>query len=460
MLTTFAGRYKSPAGRGSPVDSQCDVGMMRGTRRPFRQARAITVRRGQRTPRLRRLLRAPVLAAILLSLLAPLAPDLTLAPTRASDGSIAGLPAIHRWLEDPPIPDGSGVAVPDRRVAGGFVPTPARDAAQVPAPPAVDELAYQAALDAARAEGRAHGVTAAVVRDGELLWSGASGRPRDGRSPLTASSAMVIGSVTKTFVAATVLQLAEEGRLGLDDAIRDHLPELTLLSEEITVRQLLDHTSGLADLFNDETRRGLEEHPERAWTSAEILASLHDPWYAPGESWAYANTNYYLLGMLVERLTGAPLADALAERFLVPLGLEGTRILTGVEGDPLEPAWTSIFWASGAMAATGPDLARWGDALFADGLLDAATRVEMLDVTNDHDYGLGVQRLEVGETEGIGHTGLLNTYTTLLFHVPEQRATVALLVNRSHVDLAAMLQADPRDGASLLDLALGAGDTR
>ena len=73
---------------------------------------------------------------------------------------------------------------------------------------------------------------------------------------------------------------------------------------------------------------------------------------------------------------------------------------------------------------------------------------------NDHDYGLGVQRLKVGRVRGIGHTGLLNTYTTLLFHVPEERVTVALLVNRSHVDLGGMLTAEPPDGPSLLELAL------
>lgn len=397
-------------------------------------------------PRLRRWPRAP-LVALLLSLLAPLAPELTLAPTRASDGP-TGVPAVMRWLEEQPIPE-TPSRFGDRRMAGGLVPVqqPSAEA------PVVDTTAFERALDAARAEGRAYGVTFAVVRDGEVLWTGASGRARDAQTSLTPESSMVIGSVTKTFVAATVLQLVSEGRLALDDAVRDHLPELTQVSDEITVRQLLDHTSGLADLFNDATRRGLEDDPGRGWTSAEILASLHTPWFEPGESWAYSNTNYFLLGILVERITGGALADALAERFVSPLGLDGTRLLAGIAGDPLEPAWTSIFWASGAMVAPAADLARWGDALYTDGVLSVDLRAEMMRV-NDDDYGLGLQRIEVGELEGIGHTGLLNTYTTLLFHVPEDDVTLALLVNRSHVDLGAMLQAEPRDGPSLLDLAL------
>jgi D-alanyl-D-alanine carboxypeptidase len=336
----------------------------------------------------------------------------------------------------------------DRRTAGGMLP------AELVAWDAVRAADYQRALDAARATGGAYGVTFAIVRDGGLEWAGSSGRGRDGRSPLAPDTPMVIGSVTKTFVAAAVLLLAEQGRLSLDDSVRDHLPELRQLSRRITVRQLLDHTSGLADLFNDATRRGLENEPSRGWSAAEILGSLRAPWYEPGVGWAYANTNYYLLGLITERLTDASLAEVLGRDFLEPLRLDGTRILTGAEGDPLEPAWTTIFWASGAMAAPVADVARWGHALYAGPVLSSASRAAMLTM-NAHDYGFGVQEITVGDLEGYGHTGLLNTYTTLLFHAPSEGVTVALLVNRSHVDLAGMLRARPGSGPSLLELATG-----
>jgi D-alanyl-D-alanine carboxypeptidase len=290
--------------------------------------------------------------------------------------------------------------------------------------------------------------------DGTLAWSGASGTGSDGDSPLAADAPMVIGSLTKTFVAAAVLQLADEGRLELDDPVTEHLPGLDGLGEAITIRQLLDHTSGLADLFNDDTRRGLEDDPGRAWTAAEVLATLRAPWYAPGEGWAYANTNYFLLGLLVERLTGATLADALAERFLAPLSLDGTRVLTGAEGDPLDAAWTTIFWASGAMAAPAADLATWGDALYRGDVLAPETRAMMLP-TLGKDYGLGVQRLRIGGNAAYGHTGLLDSYTALLAHIPESGVTLAMLVNRSHAELGGMLRAAPPGGGrSLLDLAL------
>jgi len=298
-------------------------------------------------------------------------------------------------------------------------------------------------------------ITARVLRDGEIAWSGVSGRARDGRTPLTEQTPFVIGSVTKTFVAATILQLVEEGLLELDDPVRRHLPRLTMVGTEITVRQLLDHTSGLADLFNDATRRGIEEHPELAWSADEVLATLHEPWYDPGEGWAYANTNYFLLGMIVERVTGATLAEELQRPFFGPLGLGTTRVLDGRAGDPLQPAWTTIFWASGAMSSSATDIARWGDALYDGDLLSARARREML-LVNEDDYGLGAQRIELdAETAGYGHTGLLNTYTTLLLHLPREDVTLALLVNRTDVDLAAALAARPPGGASLLELARG-----
>jgi D-alanyl-D-alanine carboxypeptidase len=331
-------------------------------------------------------------------------------------------------------------------------PVPRRSTA-VPAPPTADDIRFLAAVEAARARGEAYGVTFAAVRDGELIWSGASGRYRDGVTALGGDDPQVIGSLTKTFVAATILQLVEEGRLSLGDTVRRHLPGEGAVTPDITIRQLLDHTSGLADVFNDTTKVGIEQHPEEAWSAAEIMETLHAPWYRPGEGYAYANTNYYLLGMVIEKLTGATLADELARRFFRPLHLRTTTVISADAGEdsPLEPAWATIFWASGAMSASAGDVARWGDALYGDAVLSEASRAEMLKL-NDEDYGLGVQRIEVPGAVGHGHTGMLKTYTSLLLHLPEQNVTIVLLVNRTHVDLAGMLAAAPPGGPSLLEL--------
>jgi D-alanyl-D-alanine carboxypeptidase len=384
-----------------------------------------------------------------------LSPDRTLAPIIAVEplsvdvqqvDTVVGTPVASRHVR--PVDFAPQVSI---RPAPQPAPSPAPQPSAAPA----NEASYIAAIEAARAHGEAYGVTFAAVREGEVLWSGAAGRYRDGATPLNGADPLVIGSVTKTFVSAAVLQLVEEGRLSLGDTVRKHLPQETAVTPDITIRQLLDHTSGLADVFNDTTKIGIETHPEHAWSASEIMATLHAPWYAPGQGWAYANTNYYLLGLVIERVTGATLADELERRFFRPLGLDSTSMLTGdpTNGDSLEPAWATIFWASGAMSASAADLARWGDALYGeDHVLAEATRAEMMKLNEDK-YGLGVQRIEVPGAVGYGHTGMLKTYTSMLLHLPTENVTLALLVNRTHVDLGGMLAARPAGGPSLLDLA-------
>jgi D-alanyl-D-alanine carboxypeptidase len=400
-----------------------------------------------------------MMTATLLSLLVILSPDLTLAPLSAIEplGGLGVRPVDElRPARRPgpirPLDAGSGTV---RAVTSAAQPA----TASVAALPEADLGRWDAALDAARAYAGAYGITFAMARDGQLVWSGATGRHRDGRTELLGDDALVIGSLTKTFVSATVLQLVDEGRIGLDDRVSAHLGSVRTLAPEITIRQLLNHTSGLADVFNDATKVGIERFPGRYWDATELFATLHAPWYEPGDGYAYANTNYYLLGLLIERITGSTLADELERRFTGPLGLASTRILTGQHDGDLEPAWATIFWASGAMAASAGDLARWGDALYGDGTLSAETRAEMLKLNGERfgdpgeNYGLGVQRIEVPGAVGQGHTGMLKTYTSLLLHLPEQDVTLALLVNRTHVDLAGTLAAKPLNGPSLLELA-------
>jgi D-alanyl-D-alanine carboxypeptidase len=416
-------------------------------------ARAIPVR-GATKSRTRPRLHIPVFA-FLLSLLVLLSPDLTLAPLGAVEphGSV-----VTQDVDQVRVPSRPGRLRPiDVELWAARAPSavrrPAVEAIPVTVPPVVDPT-VAAALEAARSYGEAFGITCAAVRDGQVLFSGAAGRYRDGVTPIGGNDSLVIGSVMKTFVAATILQLAEEGRLTLDDTVLSHLPRESSVTPDITIRQLLDHTSGLADVFNDTTKTGIETHPEHAWGARELMATLHAPWYRPGEGYAYANTNYYLAGLIIERLTRSSLADELDRRFFGPLGLDTAHILTGQPGELLEPAWATIFWASGAMSASAADLARWGDALYGGPVLTPSSRSTMLATHNAENYGLGVQRIEVPGAAGYGHTGMLKTYTSLLLHLPEQNVTISLLVNRTHVDLAGMLAARPPGGGpSLLQLA-------
>lgn len=388
-----------------------------------------------------------LLGALALALLV-VSPDLPLAPAAAGGPLPSAAPLDGELTLE-------RLALPAARFPDGVVVRPLPIAtAPTPAPVSEAEL-YQRALVEAHDLSDAFGVSVALVRDGAVLWAGANGTAQDGQTSLTAESPMVVGSVTKTFVAAAILQLAHEGRLSLDDPVTRHLPDVPI-GAGITVRQLLNHTSGLADVFNDTTRRGIDEHPETGWAVSSVLGSLAEPWYEPGEGYAYANTNYLLLALIVETLSGASLADELARRFLDPIGLNATALVAADDpAAPLDPAWATIFFGSGAMVSSALDLALWGDALYDGGVLSAPARGEMLEFHSD-DHGLGVQRIELSDDiEGYGHTGLLHTYTTLLVHLPEHNVTIALLVNRSHVDLEAMLAARPKAGPSLLKLALG-----
>lgn len=415
-------------------------------------ARAIPVR-GLANSRTRPRLHVPV-TAFLLSLLVLLSPDLTLAPLIAVEPHGSVISQERDLIRTPSRP---GPVRPIDLEAGAPTPSVARRSASqttAAAVPAVVDPTVAAALEAARSYGEAFGITCAAVRDGQVLWSGAAGRYRDGATPIGGDDSLVIGSVMKTFVSAAILQLAEEGRLTLDDTVLSHLPRQSAVTPDITLRQLLDHTSGLADVFNDTTKTGIETQPEHAWGQTELMATLHAPWYRPGEGYAYANTNYYLLGLVIEGISGRSLADELSRRFFGPLGLDTARILTGKRGELLEPAWATIFWASGAMSSSAADLARWGDALYGDQVLTTSSRSAMLATHNAENYGLGVQRIEVPGAAGYGHTGMLKTYTSLLLHLPDQNVTLSLLVNRTHVDLAGMLAARPPGGGpSLLELA-------
>jgi D-alanyl-D-alanine carboxypeptidase len=429
---------------------------MRTTKRYRRQARAITVRGEESRPPAWRLLRV-ILVAGVLAALTSLSPELLELPTQADEPAAAIVEVAARASQS---------VSPIRGVEPRLEPTLPLARPQPPAYLRASANAgvatqFQAALDAARVRADAFGVTFAVVRDGQLVWTGSSGVDRDGRSPLKPGSTMVIGSVTKTFVATAILQLVEEERIGLDDPVRQHLPELDWISREITVRMLLDHTSGLADVYNETTRVSLEANPERPWTGTEVFATLHQPWYQPGEGWAYANTNFYLLGMALERVTGSTLEEELDRRFLNPLDLGATRTLTPDNPNgQLPAAWSTVFWASGAMSSSASDLARWGDALYDDdlpgapALLEPGTARSMLTI-NDDDYGLGVRRLEVPPRVGYGHTGMLNTYTALVLHLPDDDVTIAILVNRTEVDLRGVITERPSDGGpSLLRLAI------
>ncbi|WP_214316828.1 serine hydrolase domain-containing protein [Nonomuraea sediminis] len=252
---------------------------------------------------------------------------------------------------------------------------------------------------------------------------------------LTAGDEFRMGSNTKTMMATLVLQLVAEGKLALTDPVAKWLPGKVPNGGAITVRMLLNHTSGLFDYTKDPAiRPSILGKDRRRWTSAKLLAVgvRHDPLFAPGTKWSYSNTNYAAIGAVLERVTGASLADLVRDRIARPLNLEHTYFATdptwrgshahGYERDAahMPPAVPVAFrsfagtrhhghvdvsgndpgWggAAGAMVSTARDWSRFTTALMSGKLLPAAQLAQLRTTVpvdpkqpDGPGYGLGIQ---------------------------------------------------------------------
>ncbi len=294
-------------------------------------------------------------------------------------------------------------------------------------------------------------------------WTGATGGPRaDDGPPAKPGDHFRIASITKTFVATVVLQLAAERRLRLDDPLATFLPDFPR-ADRITLRQLLNHTSGIPDYGQVEgfARSRLTDR-DRTWTTDEVvaLAAGRDPEFEPGAGYAYSNTDYVLLGEVIRVVTGTSWATQVRARILDPLHLTETYVAGAEPGPPVVPAYfdtdddgteenveTGGPWpaqdstegAAGAMVSTADDLVTFADALFHGRLLDARMLAEMTTEARHHprnsNYGLGleIERSDYRTTTW-GHGGFLPGFRSALRHLPEADLIVVVLVNDSRAD--------------------------
>jgi D-alanyl-D-alanine carboxypeptidase len=275
-----------------------------------------------------------------------------------------------------------------------------------------------------------------------------------GRVPLHAHDRFRVGSITKTFVAVVVLQLVDEDRLGLGDTVERWLPGLVPGGDRITVRELLGHTSGLADYADDAAfvRRTVAQ-PRRRWTPRELVrvALARGPVARPGERFAYASTNYVLLGLVVERATGTSLERQLRRRIFVPLGLQDTSFAPGLqkraryahgyapsEHDGIvgslatardrSTVSTSWAWAAGAIVSTASDLSRFFGAVLQGRLLPPPL-LELMRPAPGSRYGLGLAAFRTPCGTAIGHTGALLGTVSSVWSSPDGRRRVVAMSN-------------------------------
>ncbi|MEA2619469.1 MAG: D-alanyl-D-alanine carboxypeptidase [Chloroflexota bacterium] len=425
--------------------------------------------------RLRRPLLGVVAAAVVIGswLGAPLlaSPAHEAAQTGPSAGPVAAPRSARPSTSAPTAtarPVASGPAPSRPPVGNGtFAPPPIRRGTASATP--LVRAALDARLEALRRKVGIPGISATILFADGSVWEGAAGLAdvaADRR--VTTDTAFPIASASKTFTSALVLGLIEDGKLRLDSTVKPFLPGVAI-DPAITVRELLDHTSGLRDFyFGAGVDKALLVKRDRVWDAARSLAYVGKPFSKPGLSWHYSNTNYLLLGMLAEAVERAPVAAQLRARFLTPLGLDHTYYqfveaplgptvhdytFTGAkatlpaidlsDGTPVLP-FTSVVTAAGAagsIATTSADLARWARALYGGSVLDAPTRAEMVgDIVRTAGYqpaakyGLGVQLVQVAGHPALGHSGRFLGARAVVRWLPDLQVAIAVLTNQSRSD--------------------------
>jgi D-alanyl-D-alanine carboxypeptidase len=337
---------------------------------------------------------------------------------------------------------------------GSDADEPAKPPAPQKAADAATSRKLQAVLDMQRESYDATGTAAAIVIGGRHFWSGGSGvANRATKAPVTAETPFPIFSVTKMFVGALAVKLAQEDRLKLDDPLSRALPDWPN-ADRITLRMLLNQTSGVGNAQR-RLERETEARPRTVWTPEKTLSYVRDkPHGVPGEKWEYNNTNYILAGLVIEHATGRPVSEALREQILDPLKLHDT-VLQPQERPPSEtargyggppriaralriggryapyPSEASWEWAAGGMVASAPSVARFADALLRGELLSPDWRQQLLEFVpageGYDDYGLGVGKGKIGLDEVWFAFGAGPEFITVATHIPAKEITVAAL---------------------------------
>ncbi len=299
----------------------------------------------------------------------------------------------------------------------------------------------------------------AVVKGGKLVYAQAYGKARlEPATPATAAMRYSIGSISKQFTATAILLLQEQGKLKLDDPVGKYVPGLTR-GDEVTIRQILSHTSGYQDYWP-------EDYVMTPMLKAESAQQILDTWakkpldFEPGTQWQYSNTNYVLAGAIVEKVSGEKLMDFLVEHVFRPLGMQSVwnsdeTKLTQTDATPyyrhalgpLRPApkeGRGWMFAAGELAMTAHDLALWDESMIARSVLkpesykEMFTEVKLKDGKATH-YGLGVEVIDRDGHRSIEHSGEVSGFVSDNEVLVDDGVAVAVLTNQDAVGAASTI---------------------
>lgn len=343
---------------------------------------------------------------------------------------------------------------------------------------ALDFAATDALAMALVAEKVIPGLSLAVMRGGEILHARGFGSANlETGTPVTAETVFRVGSVSKQFIAVSLALLAEDGSLSLDDPLSRFLP-LFPRAKDVTLRQMIHHTSGLGNYTETQPREEFFKHARLDYGDAELLAAMANTSplfkFEPGTGWAYSNTAYLLLGLVVQVVTGEPYGVFMQKRLFTPAGLVRTAVddagdvvtdrASGYTAKPDRPGeirnadFISMTFpgAAGAMRSTASDLCRWHAALLGGRILQPSTLRDMLtparlangdlpptpprpdlsaeELKKPIRYGYGVFLGDFEGHEYVEHDGGIFGFVALHRSFWPQQATVAVLVNYDGFD--------------------------
>jgi D-alanyl-D-alanine carboxypeptidase len=325
----------------------------------------------------------------------------------------------------------------------------------------------QAKLNEFHAAGKFPGATAGfALADGASFGLAVGLSDTAGKKNMSPNDLLLQGSVGKTYVAAVTLQLVHEKKIGLDDKIEKYLGKEAWFARlpngpDITTRMLMTHTSGLVRYeFKEQFTADLSKNPDKVWKPEELVAYILDspPPFAAGKGWQYSDTNYIVLGMIIERVTKSTYYRELKRRLLEPLGLRHTvpsdgRAIPGLAqgyagaNNPFGGTDAMIVngkfainpqfeWCGGGIASTSEDLARWAKLLYEGRAFDRSLLPEMLNgvparLGPETKYGLGVIIRPTARGVSYGHSGFFPGYVTEMMYFPESKIAIAVQVNTS-----------------------------
>ncbi|HEX8903302.1 MAG TPA: serine hydrolase domain-containing protein [Longimicrobiaceae bacterium] len=332
-------------------------------------------------------------------------------------------------------------ALPARAQMLAFAPAPSGSAEISRLSFRLDSIARHAMADQS-----IPGLSVAIVKDGRVLLQRGWGVADRHARAATAATEYQIASVSKQFTAAAILRLAEQGKLALDDPVTDYVEGLPNPYEDVTIARLLNHTAGVPNFteFFREFRQPLA--PSQVIDSLAERPLLFDP----GSGFHYSNSGYYLLGLVIERVTGQGYADYLGEQFFGPLGMNSTHycgelssavpagFVRGRGGKPVHAApWDpSVLYAAGSICSTAADLARWEVALGEGRVLSQASYRLMTTPAPPPDpsvrmaYGFGMMVDTTDAGPYLHHDGAVSGFRAQVAWYPDEHLAVVVLMNQ------------------------------